>query len=180
MAAQNVRHVEIFFDPQGHTGRGVAFDTVMSGLTDALDRAQREFGITSKLIMCFLRHLSEEQAFDTLREACRCKEHIFGVGLDSTENGNPPSKFARVFAARGRRASCRSPMPARKGPPAYVCEAIDILQGRAHRPRQPRAGGSRAGRPDRARADPADGLPAVQQAPAVVPGPARSIRCGGC
>jgi adenosine deaminase len=91
MAAQNVRHVEVFFDPQGHTGRGVSFDTVMSGLTDAFDRAQREFGITSKLIMCFLRHLPEEQAFDTLAQACRCKAHIFGVGLDSSERGNPPS-----------------------------------------------------------------------------------------
>src|SRR6516165_8409424 len=77
MAEQNVKHVEIFFDPQGHTSRGVSFDTVLSGLTDALDKARRELGITSKLIMCFLRHLPEEQAFDTLKQACRCKQHIF-------------------------------------------------------------------------------------------------------
>jgi len=99
VAAQNVTHVEIFFDPQGHTERGVAFDTVLSGLTDALDKARRDFGITSRLIMCFLRHLPEEQAFDTLHHACRCKEHISAVGLDSAEQGHPPSKFARVYAA---------------------------------------------------------------------------------
>jgi adenosine deaminase len=112
MAAQNVRHVEVFFDPQGHTGRGVSFDTVMSGLTDAFERAQREFGITSKLIMCFLRHLPEEQAFDTLTQACRCKAHIFGVGLDSSERGNPPSKFARVCrSAASITAIARSKTP---------------------------------------------------------------------
>ena len=102
VATQNVTHVEICFDPQGHTDRGISFDTVLSGLTDALDKGLRDFGITSRLIMCFLRHLPEEQAFDTLRHACRCREHIFAVGLDSTENGHPPSKFARVFAEARR------------------------------------------------------------------------------
>jgi adenosine deaminase len=130
MAAQNVRHVEVFFDPQGHTGRGVSFDTVMSGLTDAFERAQREFGITSKLIMCFLRHLPEEQAFDTLTQACRCKAHIFGVGLDSSERGNPPSKFARVYAQARREGFLPVAHAGEEGPPAYVCEAIDLLQVR--------------------------------------------------
>jgi adenosine deaminase len=128
VAAQNVIHVEIFFDPQGHTERGVSFDTVLSGLTDALDKGRRDFGITGKLIMCFLRHLPEEQAFDTLDSACRCKEHIFAVGLDSTETGHPPSKFARVFAAARREGFVPVAHAGEEGPPAYVCEAIDILQ----------------------------------------------------
>jgi adenosine deaminase len=127
VAAQNVTHVEIFFDPQGHTDRGIPFDTVLSGLTDALDKGRRDFGITSRLIMCFLRHLPKEQAFDTLRQACRCKEHIFAVGLDSTENGHPPSKFARVFAEARREGFVPVAHAGEEGPPAYVCEAIDIL-----------------------------------------------------
>jgi adenosine deaminase len=128
MAAQNVTHVEIFFDPQGHTERGVAFDTVLSGLTDALDKGRRDFGITSKLIMCFLRHLPEEQAFDTLKQACRCKEHIFAVGLDSTEKGHPPSKFARVYAQARTEGFVPVAHAGEEGPPAYVYEAIDVLR----------------------------------------------------
>jgi adenine deaminase len=127
VAAQNVTHVEIFFDPQGHTDRGIPFDTVLSGLTDALDKGRRDFRITSRLIMCFLRHLPEERAFDTLRQACRCKEHIFAVGLDSTENGHPPSKFVRVFAEARREGFVPVAHAGEEGPPAYVCEAIDIL-----------------------------------------------------
>ena len=130
VAAQNVRHVEIFFDPQGHTERGVPFDTVLAGLTDALDKGRRDFGITSKLIMCFLRHLPEEQAFDTLKEACRCKEHIFAVGLDSTEIGHPPSKFSRVYAEARKEGFVPVAHAGEEGPPSYVCEAIDILQVR--------------------------------------------------
>jgi adenosine deaminase len=130
VAAQNVTHVEIFFDPQGHTERGVAFDTVLSGLTDALDKGRRDFGITSKLIMCFLRHLPEEQAFDTLKHACRCKEHIFAVGLDSTETGHPPSKFARVYAEARKEGFVPVAHAGEEGPPDYVREAIDILQVR--------------------------------------------------
>lgn len=128
IAEQGVTHVEIFFDPQGHTERGIAFDTVLSGLTDALDKARRDFGVTSKLIMCFLRHLPEEQAFDTLRQACRCKEHIFAVGLDSTETGHPPSKFARVFAEARVEGFVPVAHAGEEGPPAYVCEAIDVLR----------------------------------------------------
>ena len=130
VAGQNVTHVEIFFDPQAHTARGVAFDTVLSGLTDALDKGRRDLGVTSRLIMCFLRHLPEEQAFDTLKHACRCKEHIFGVGLDSTEKGNPPSKFARVFAEARGQGFVPVAHAGEEGPPAYVCEAIEVLQVR--------------------------------------------------
>jgi adenosine deaminase len=130
IAAQNVSHVEIFFDPQGHTTRGISFDTVLSGLTDALDKARRDFAVTSKLIMCFLRHLPEAQAFDTLQQACRCKQHIFGVGLDSTETGHPPSQFARVFAEARREGFVPVAHAGEEGPPSYVGEAIDILQVR--------------------------------------------------
>ena len=128
MAAQNVTHVEVFFDPQGHTARGVSFDTVLSGLTDAFDKARRDFGITSKLIMCFLRHLSEDEAFDTLEHACACKGHIHGVGLDSSENGHPPSKFSRVFAEARSHGFTPVAHAGEEGPPAYVAEALDDLR----------------------------------------------------
>lgn len=127
MATQNVTHVEVFFDPQGHTARGVSFDTVLSGLTDAFDKARRDFGITSKLIMCFLRHLSEDEAFDTLEQACACKSHIHGVGLDSSENGHPPSKFKRVFAEAREQGFIPVAHAGEEGPPAYVTEALDDL-----------------------------------------------------
>lgn len=130
VAAQNVTHVEIFFDPQGHTERGVAFDTILSGLTGALDQGRRDLGITSKLIMCFLRHLPEEQAFDTLRQACRCKEHIFAVGLDSSEKGHPPSKFTRVYAEARQQGFVPVAHAGEEGPPAYVIEAMDLLKVR--------------------------------------------------
>ncbi|MEM9472710.1 MAG: adenosine deaminase [Pseudomonadota bacterium] len=128
MAAQNVTHVEVFFDPQGHTARGVSFDTVLSGLTDAFDKARSDFGITSKLIMCFLRHLSEDEAFDTLEHACACKSHIHGVGLDSSEIGHPPSKFKRVFAEAREHGFTPVAHAGEEGPPAYVTEALDDLQ----------------------------------------------------
>ncbi len=128
MHAENVRHVEIFFDPQGHTSRGVSFDTVLSGLVDALERAKRDYGITSKLIMCFLRHLPEEDAFATLKQACRCKEHIFAVGLDSSEKGHPPSKFSRVFREARENGFITVAHAGEEGPPSYVCEALDDLE----------------------------------------------------
>ncbi len=130
VAAQNVTHVEIFFDAQAHTGRNVSFDTVLTGLTDALDKGRRDFGITAKLIMCFLRHLPEEQGFDVLKQACRCKDHIFGVGLDSTERGNPPSKFTRIYAEARKQGFVPVAHAGEEGPPAYVREAIDVLQVR--------------------------------------------------
>lgn len=130
MHAENVRHVEIFFDPQGHTERGVSFDTVLGGLADALDRARRDYGISSRLIMCFLRHLSEEQAFETFHHACKCKDVIFGIGLDSSEKGHPPSKFSRVYKAAREEGFVPVAHAGEEGPPAYVCEAIDDLKVR--------------------------------------------------
>ncbi|MDE0478553.1 MAG: adenosine deaminase family protein, partial [Gammaproteobacteria bacterium] len=94
--ADGVVHTEIFFDPQGHTGRGVAFETVLDGIWRALRDGEREFGISSRLIMCFLRHLSEEDAFRTLDQALEHRDRIAGVGLDSSEVGHPPAKFERV------------------------------------------------------------------------------------
>lgn len=128
MAAQGVTHVEIFFDPQAHTDRGIAFETVLGGIVGALEDGARELGITSKLIMCFLRHLPEEQAFDALHSACRHKEHIFGVGLDSGEAGNPPANFARVYEAARKEGFVAVAHAGEEGPAAYVEDALDILQ----------------------------------------------------
>jgi adenine deaminase len=125
--ADAVRHVEIFFDPQGHTERGVAFATVVGGITRALDEAQAKWGMTSRLIMCFLRHLSEAEAEATLDAALPFLDRIDGVGLDSSENGHPPAKFARVFA-RARSLELKLVAHAgEEGPPAYVYEALDVL-----------------------------------------------------
>ncbi len=126
--ADAVRHVEIFFDPQGHTERGIAFGTVMAGITSALDDAAASYGMTSKLILCFLRHLSEADAEKTLDEALPYLDRIDGVGLDSSEVGHPPAKFERVFA-RARRLGLKIVAHAgEEGPPAYVHEALDLLK----------------------------------------------------
>jgi len=126
--ADAVRHVEIFFDPQGHTTRGVAFETVIAGITRALGDAAASHGMTSKLIMCFLRHLSEAEAEKTLDEALPFLERIDGVGLDSSEVGHPPAKFERVFA-RARGLGLKLVAHAgEEGPPAYVHEALDLLR----------------------------------------------------
>jgi len=126
--ADAVRHVEIFFDPQGHTTRGVAFETVIAGITRALDDAKTGYGMTSKLIMCFLRHLSEAEAEATLDEALPYLDRIDGVGLDSSEVGHPPAKFERVFA-RARSLGLKIVAHAgEEGPPAYVREALDLLK----------------------------------------------------
>ncbi len=127
-AADNVRHAEIFFDPQTHTDRGVGFDVVMEGLASAMAEAKARFGLTSKLILCFLRHLSEEAAFATLAEAEPWLGQIAGVGLDSSEQGHPPSKFARVFAAAAAKGLKVVAHAGEEGPPAYVWEALDILK----------------------------------------------------
>lgn len=125
--AQNVTHTEIFFDPQGHTERGVAFETVLDGIEEALIRARDELGMTSRLILCFLRHLSEDSAQETLEEALPHRARIHGVGLDSSEVGHPPEKFARVFA-KAREAGFRLVAHAgEEGPPAYVAGALDAL-----------------------------------------------------
>lgn len=126
--ADAVRHVEIFFDPQGHTERGVAFAMVIGGITRALDDAKARDGMTSKLILCFLRHLSEADAEATLDEALPYLGRIDGVGLDSSEVGHPPSKFTRVFA-RARDLGLKIVAHAgEEGPPEYVHEALDLLQ----------------------------------------------------
>ena len=124
--ADAVRHVEIFFDPQGHTERGIAFATVITGITRALDDA-RARGLTSRLILCFLRHLSEAEAEATLDQALPFLHLITGVGLDSSEVGHPPAKFARVFA-RARSLGLKLVAHAgEEGPPEYVHEALDLL-----------------------------------------------------
>jgi len=126
-AADNVVHAEIFFDPQTHTDRGIPFDTVMRGLTAGMDEAQARHGISSKLILCFLRHLDEDAAFATLDMAKPWLHRIHAVGLDSSELGHPPSKFARVFAAAAALGLKRVAHAGEEGPPEYVREALDIL-----------------------------------------------------
>lgn len=123
-----VRHVEIFFDPQGHTERGVAFDIAISGILRALDEGEADLGITSRLIMCFLRHLDEASAFETLRLAEPWLDRIAGVGLDSSELGHPPEKFARVFAACRDKGLKLVAHAGEEGPPDYVWQALDQLQ----------------------------------------------------
>jgi adenosine deaminase len=126
--ADTVRHVEIFFDPQGHTERGVAFATVLDGIERALKQGEAQFGISYRLIMCFLRHLSEADALVTLAEAEPHLPRIHGVGLDSSELGHPPSKFERVFA-RARELGLHGTAHAgEEGPPEYVREALDLLK----------------------------------------------------
>ena len=127
-AADNVVHAEVFFDPQTHTERGVPFETVIRGLHHACQRAHAELGISAQLILCFLRHLSEEDAFDTLEQALPWRKHFIGVGLDSSEVGHPPEKFARVFA-RCRELGLQVVAHAgEEGPPAYITTALDVLQ----------------------------------------------------
>ena len=125
---QNVVHTEIFFDPQGHTDRGVSFETVVSGISRALEEGFKTYGISSKLIMCFLRHLSEEEAFATLEQAFPHQDKIAGVGLDSSEQGHPPSKFERVFAAAKEAGFLAVAHAGEEGPPAYIYEALDLLK----------------------------------------------------
>ncbi|MEL7212578.1 MAG: adenosine deaminase [Pseudomonadota bacterium] len=125
--ADGLTHAEIFFDPQAHIERGVAFETVLAGITSALEQAHKELGITSKLIMCFLRHLSEEDAFDTLACACKHKDHIFAVGLDSSEQGHPPEKFERVFAEARKQGFTAVAHAGEEGPPANVANSLDLL-----------------------------------------------------
>ena len=126
-AADGVRHAEIFFDPQVHTERGVAFPVFMQAFAAARTRAEEEFGLTSSLIMCFLRHLRGEAAMATFEEAQPYLDQIVGVGLDSSEVGYPPSDFRQVFES-ARNAGLRAVAHAgEEGPPAYVWEAIDVL-----------------------------------------------------
>ena len=126
-AADHVVHAELFFDPQTHTARGVGIDTVIGGLSRACATAQRELGVSGLLILCFLRHLSEDDAFATLEAALPHRSRFIGVGLDSSERGHPPEKFARVFA-RCRALGLRLVAHAgEEGPPAYIWSALDVL-----------------------------------------------------
>lgn len=127
-AEDRVVHTEMFFDPQTHTDRGVAFATVINGLQKACDDAKAKLGISSHLIMCFLRHLSEDAAFATLEQALPYKDQIIAVGLDSSEVGHPPSKFERVFAKAREAGFLVVAHAGEEGPAAYVWEALDLLK----------------------------------------------------
>lgn len=124
---QGVVHTEIFFDPQTHTARGVAFGTVVEGLSRALTEAEDRFGMTHRLIACFMRHLSEADAMRTLDEVLEHREAICAVGLDSSEVGHPPSKFAAVFARAREHGLLTVAHAGEEGPPSYIYEALDIL-----------------------------------------------------
>jgi adenosine deaminase len=127
-AADHVVHAELFFDPQTHTSRGVDMATVVLGLSRACRDAGQKLGISAALILCFLRHLSEEDAFATLEQALPWREHFIGVGLDSSELGHPPEKFARVFKRCGELGLHRVAHAGEEGPPAYIYTALDVLQ----------------------------------------------------
>ncbi|MBU0668066.1 adenosine deaminase [Patescibacteria group bacterium] len=126
--SQNVLHAEIFFDPQAHTDRGIEFQTVVKGIHNALQDGQNKLGISTKLIMCFLRHLDEEAAMKTLEQALNHKDLITAVGLDSSEVGNPPSKFQRVFERAGEEGFLTVAHAGEEGPAEYVWEALDLLK----------------------------------------------------
>ena len=124
----NVVHTEIFFDPQTHVDRGINFDTVINGIYEALQKANKEFGLTFKIIMCFLRHLDEESGFEMLDQASAHKEKIVGVGLDSSEIGNPPSKFKKLFEKAIEKGFLTVAHAGEEGPPEYIWEALDHLK----------------------------------------------------
>ena len=123
-----VVHAEIFFDPQGHTERGVPFETAVEGIRRGLDMGLEETGVTSRLIMCFLRHLDEEDAFRTLERAMPYRDRIAAVGLDSTEQGHPPRKFERAFRKAREAGFLTVAYAGEEGPPEYVREALDLLE----------------------------------------------------
>lgn len=125
---QNVMHVEPFFDPQTHTDRGIKFDTVINGISRALKDGEEKLGISSKLIMCFLRHLSEEAAFDTLQQAEPFLDQIIGVGLDSSEKGHPPENFSRVFAKAREMGLLTVAHAGEEGPAEYIWTSINDLK----------------------------------------------------
>ncbi len=127
VAADGCRHVELFFDPQTHTDRGLPFSVAIDGLLSGMAQAEASLGVTSKLIMCFQRHLDEDAAFATLKAADPYLDRIVGVGLDSSEVGHPPSKFARVYRAARERGLKLVAHAGEEGPPEYVWEALDIL-----------------------------------------------------
>ncbi len=126
-AADGVRHAEIFFDPQTHTDRGVPFRTVVDGIVAALEGAERDLGITSRLILCFLRDLTAEAAMATLEQALPHREAIVAVGLDSAEVGNPPEKFRDVFDRARAEGFLTVAHAGEEGPPDYIWQALDVL-----------------------------------------------------
>jgi adenosine deaminase len=130
VSSQNVRHSEIFFDPQTHAGRGVPFETVITGMRRAQVDAERQLSINSRLIMCFLRHLSAEAAMQTLKQAFPYKDWIIAVGLDSSEVGNPPKKFAAVFDEARAQGFLTVAHAGEEGPPEYIWQALDLLKAK--------------------------------------------------
>ena len=124
----NIVHTEIFFDPQSHLPRGIKFDTIINGIDKALKKAEKDYGITSKIIMCFLRHLDEDQCFDVLKEACNYKDKIIGIGLDSSEKGNPPSKFKRLFEQAIKEEFLTVAHAGEEGPPEYIWDSLNLLK----------------------------------------------------
>ncbi|RUA12021.1 MAG: adenosine deaminase [Flavobacteriia bacterium] len=127
-ADQNVKHTEIMFDPQTHTERGIAFETVINGISRACKDAEENMNLSSYLIMSYLRHLSEEEAFKTLKQSLPFKDKIKAVGLDSSETGNPPSKFKEVYKASVKEGYIPVAHAGEEGPPEYIWEALDILK----------------------------------------------------
>ncbi len=128
VSGQHVRHVEIFFDPQTHTDRGVEFETVISGIRRALEDARTALGMSSRLIMCFLRHLTGEAAVETLHQALPFKEWIVAVGLDSSEVGHPPEKFVEAFDLAREEGLLTVAHAGEEGPPEYIWQALDLLK----------------------------------------------------
>jgi len=124
----NIVHTEIFFDPQSHTSRGIAFETIINGIYKALKKAESEFAITSKIIMCFLRHLDEEPCFEVLNEALKHKDKIIGVGLDSSEKGNPPQKFKKLFENAIKEGFLTVAHAGEEGPPEYIWDSLNLLK----------------------------------------------------
>ena len=123
----NVVHTEVFFDPQTHVYRGISFDTVISGIYRALKKANKEFGLSFKIIMCFLRHLDQESGLEILNQALAHKDKIFGVGLDSSETGNPPRKFEKLFKKAIEKDFITVAHAGEEGPPEYIWEALNLL-----------------------------------------------------
>ena len=123
----NIVHTEIFFDPQTHTDRGIDFDKVINGIFNAFKKGEKEFGLSFKIIMCFLRHLSEKECFKILDKALVHKDKIFGVGLDSSETGNPPKKFEKLFKKAIENEFITVAHAGEEGPPEYIWEALNIL-----------------------------------------------------
>ena len=123
----NIVHAEIFFDPQTHTDRGISFDVVINGIYKALQKAQKEFGLSFKIIMCFLRHLDEKEGFKVLDEALAHKDKIYGVGLDSSETDNPPNKYEKLFKKAIKYGFITVAHAGEEGPPEYMWEALNLL-----------------------------------------------------